>query len=97
MSALHIPEITEDMDRLTAAMTYGNAGIYIGPTKNVPGKEGKRPGAILGKGWPRKTSRDPKVLASRFAGTDHGIFIHAGRSGLTSTDRTWCPTSCAST
>src|SRR5215218_468336 len=41
----------------------------------------KNPGSILGKDWQRRTSREPPVIAFWFAGTDHGIFLHVGRSG----------------
>jgi Bifunctional DNA primase/polymerase, N-terminal len=74
---LIIPEITTDMSTLDAGYAYTKAGFYIGP-----GKRGsKHPGSVLGKDWQHKTSRDPQVITSWFAGTDHGVFLHAGRSG----------------
>jgi hypothetical protein len=77
MSDLTIPAITPDHDTLTAALAYAEAGRYIGP-----GKRGtKNPGSVLGNDWHRKTSRDPQVITSWFAGTNHGIFLHVGRSG----------------
>src|SRR5205823_4008118 len=41
----------------------------------------KHAGSLLKTGWPAKTSRDREVIISWFAGTNHGIFLHAGRSG----------------
>jgi hypothetical protein len=74
---LNIPAITTDMSTLEAALAYAKAGWYVGPA--IRGS--KHPGSILGKDWQHKTSRDPQVITAWFAGTDHGVFIHAGRSG----------------
>ena len=46
----------------------------------------KHAGSVLGKGWPGKSSRDPKMLAALFAGTDHGLAVHLGRSGVVAFD-----------
>jgi Bifunctional DNA primase/polymerase, N-terminal len=75
---LSIPELADDIDTLTAALFLAANGIYVGPA--IRGT--KNPGSILGKGWQHKTSRDPKQIAAWFAGTDHDLFIHCGRSGL---------------
>lgn len=81
MSAnLHIPDIAtaaEESGILGAALAYARAGWYILPTKAGT----KDPGSIVGKGWPAKSSRDPKQISAWFAGADHGIALHAGRSG----------------
>lgn len=74
---LWIPEIPPDTDNLTAAMAYANAGWYVLPVK----RRTKSPGSVVGKHWQRKSSRDPQQLAAWFAGTDHGIALHCGRSG----------------
>jgi hypothetical protein len=74
---LAVPVITDDMSKLDAALAYAAAGWYIGPEERGT----KNPGSILGKYWQRRTSRDPQVITSWFAGTDHGIFLHVGRSG----------------
>jgi hypothetical protein len=74
---LAIPVITAEMSTLDAAYAYAKEGWYIGPAT----RGSKHPGSILEKDWQRKTSRDPKVITAWFAGTDHGVFIHAGRSG----------------
>lgn len=73
-----IPQIDPDADTLTAALAYAAAGLYVGPVRH----KSKSPGSVLGSAWQRLTSTDPQTIASWFAGTDHGIFIHAGRSGL---------------
>ena len=77
MTALYIPEITPDMDRLTASFAYGKCGWYMVPVR----EDSKHPGSIVGKNWQRKSSRDPKQLAAWFAGTNYGIALHCGRSG----------------
>lgn len=73
---LTIPNV-EDLDNLAAALAYAQAGFYLLPVKAGT----KDPGSVAGKGWPAKSSRDPKQIAAWFAGTDHGIALHAGRSG----------------
>lgn len=75
---LTMPDIAPDIDTLSAALAYATAGIYVGPTQ--AGK--KYPHPELGKQWQDKTSRDPEQITAWFAGTDHGVFIHAGASGL---------------
>lgn len=74
---LHIPDIDTDTDTLTAALAYAEAGWYLLPVRSGT----KDPGSVVGKGWPAKSSQDPKTIASWFAGSDHGIALHAGRSG----------------
>lgn len=76
-TALHIPPIDAEADVLTAAFAYAKAGWYVGPIDQA----NKHAGSVLLKGWPAKTSRDPQDLAAWFAGTDHGIMLHVGRSG----------------
>jgi hypothetical protein len=77
LQGLTVPEITDDMSTLDAALAYSAAGFYIGPC----GRGTKDPGSILGGSWQRKTSRDPQMITAWFGGTDHGIFLHVGRSG----------------
>jgi hypothetical protein len=74
---LRIPWFDDDVDVLTAALAYAAAGWYLAPVKRGT----KHPGSVLGTGWQLRTSRDPEVLVSWFAGTDYGIALHAGRSG----------------
>lgn len=75
--APRIPEIDPDDDVLTAALSYAAAGWYVVPVRRGT----KNPGSVLGSSWQHQSSRDPEVLAAWFAGTDHGIALHAGRSG----------------
>jgi hypothetical protein len=77
MTGLTVPVITDDMDVLTAALAYADAGWYVLPVEHGS----KHPGSVVGKGWHTQSSRDPQVLAAWFAGTDHGIALHCGRSG----------------
>ena len=73
---LSIPDISE-ADPLTAALAYADAGWYVLPVRT----DTKHPGSVVGAGWPSLSSRDPKTIAGWFAGTDHGIALHCGRSG----------------
>ena len=77
MTDLTVPTIDEASDPIAAALAYAAAGWYVGPVR----AQLKHPGSILGTGWTHKTTRDPKVIASWFAGTNYGVFLHAGRSG----------------
>jgi hypothetical protein len=74
---LHVPEIDPDTDMLTAALAYADAGWYVLPVKRGT----KDPGSVVLKGWQRQSSRDPKQITAWFAGTDHDIALHCGRSG----------------
>ncbi len=76
---LAVPQPDNDVDSLTAALAYAAAGWYVLPTD--PAVDAKHPGSVVGKHWQDKSSRDPKVIAAWFAGTNHGIALHAGRSG----------------
>src|SRR5215204_3920057 len=71
-----------DHSTLEAAQIYAKAGFYVGPLKAGT----KNPGSVLGDNWHQKTTRDPRVIAAYWAGTDHGVFLHAGRSGAVVAD-----------
>ena len=75
--ALHVPTVTADMSVMDAALAYADAGFYVLPVKT----DTKHPGSVVGAGWPALSSRDPKQIAAWFAGADHGIALHCGRSG----------------
>ena len=77
MTALHIPDGINDADTLTAALAYAAAGWYVLPVK----PDTKHPGSVVGKSWPSLSSRGAKQVTAWFAGTDHGIALHCGRSG----------------
>jgi Bifunctional DNA primase/polymerase, N-terminal/Protein of unknown function (DUF3987) len=76
-AAPYIPSISLDDDNLTGSLAYAEAGFYLLPIKRGT----KNPGSIVGRNWQSKSSRDPKVITAWFAGTDHGIALHCGRSG----------------
>lgn len=75
-NALSVPDIAPDDDNLTAALRY-EAGWYVLPVKRGT----KHPGSVVGERWHGQSSRDPQVITAWFAGTDHGIALHCGRSG----------------
>lgn len=77
---LRIPTITADMSLLDAALAYTAGGLYVLPTD--PAVDIKHPGSVVGSRWQHKSSRDPKQIAAWFAGTDYGIALHCGRSGV---------------
>jgi RecA-family ATPase len=70
------------MDTLTAALAYAKADWYVGWHRRGT----KNPGSLMGGGWQHKTTRDPQVITAMLAGTDHGIFLHLGRSGAIAID-----------
>jgi P4 family phage/plasmid primase-like protien len=73
-----IPDLPEDTDNVTAAIEYAKAGLYVLPVKRGE----KHPGSVVGKDWQQQSSRDIDQIVAWFVGTDHGIAIHCGRSGL---------------
>ena len=75
--SLSIPDTINEADTLTAALAYAAAGWYVLPVRT----DTKHPGSVVGAGWPALSSRDPKTIAGWFAGSDHGIALHCGRSG----------------
>jgi hypothetical protein len=76
-SPLSVPALPDDVDTLTAALAYAEAGWYLVPVRRGT----KHPGSVLGDHWPALSSRDREVIVSWYAGTDHGIALHVGRSG----------------
>lgn len=74
--ALSIPKINEDWDNTRAAFAYAAAGWYV-----VPVEARSKAPTVLGKRWQEQSTRDPDLIAAYFAGTDHAIGLHAGRSG----------------
>ena len=60
-----------------AAMAYAVAGWYVGPVRRGV----KNPGSVLGRKWQHRTSRDPEQIHAWFSESDHGVFLHVGRSG----------------
>lgn len=62
---------------IRAAILYAEAGWYVVAVE----PDTKRPAKFYGKGWQHMSSRDPREIASWFAGTDFMIGLHCGRSG----------------
>ncbi|MFF0501624.1 bifunctional DNA primase/polymerase [Nocardia aobensis] len=73
-----IPELPAGVDALTAALAYARAGLYVVPMESGS----KNPGSVLRQGWPEKSSREVGTVAAWYPGTDYGVAIHTGRSGL---------------
>ena len=74
MTALSVPGIGPDDDTFTAALKYAAAGWYVVPVKRGT----KHPGSVVGSKWQAQSSRDPQQIAAWWAGTSHGIALHAG-------------------
>ena len=83
MADLYVPDLPEDCDTLTAALAYAAAGWYVLPIRR---NARKNPGSVVGKQWQHQSSREPEVIAAWFAGTDHGVALHLGRSGAIAFD-----------
>jgi hypothetical protein len=85
--ALYVPVIDPDADSLTIALALAapgqRTGFYVLPTR---ANNARHPGSLLGKGWPERSSRDADQLVAWFAGTDHRVAIHCGRSGVVALD-----------
>jgi hypothetical protein len=77
VTPLTIPDIAPDAGNLTAALAYAGAGWYVLPVRRGT----KKPGNVVGNRWQDKSSHEPEQIAAWFAGTDHGIALHCGRSG----------------
>lgn len=74
---LSIPDIDAEQDTLSAALSYARAGWYVLPVDQAS----KHAGSVLLKGWPAKSSRDPETIIAWWAGTNHALALHVGRSG----------------
>lgn len=74
---LFVPEITPDDDALSAALKYAAAGWYVVPIRRGT----KNPGSVFGANWHTKSIRDTESIVAEWAGTDHGVALHVGRSG----------------
>lgn len=82
VSGLSVPHLPDGCDTLTAALAYAEAGHYVVPIRRGT----KDPGSVVGQGWPAKSTRDPEQIVARWAGTDHGVALHVGRSGVVAFD-----------
>lgn len=75
---IHIPLVPPEASNTEASSAYTGAGLYIVEVRRGT----KDPGSVLGKGWQHRSTNDPKDAFARFAGTNHDIGLHCGRSGL---------------
>jgi hypothetical protein len=76
-----VPDVT-GLSLLDAVCAYAEAGLYV-----LPVAYGKHPGSIVGRGWPRKSSRDPEGIRQWWTRYPNaGIAIHTGRSKLVAVD-----------
>jgi len=80
VAPLRIPSLPDDI--LGAALAYAAAGWYVLPVDRAT----KNAGSVLRTGWQMKSSREPDRIAAWFAGTDHGLALHVGRSGAVAFD-----------
>jgi hypothetical protein len=78
----YIPELPPGCSVLDAALSYAEAGLYVGPIRSGVTSKRKHPGSVLYDDWPSKTTRNADTIRHWFTDTDHGVFIHCGRSGL---------------
>jgi AAA domain/Bifunctional DNA primase/polymerase, N-terminal len=65
------------MGATEAALAYAEHGWYVVPVARGT----KNPGSVLGKSWQTRSTRDPRTIVALWSGTNHGIALHAGRSG----------------
>lgn len=79
---LKVPEHTESMTALEAALSWANCGFYVLPIDN----KSKNPGSVVGAGWPDKSSRDTETLSGWFSGSTYGLALHIGKSGAIAFD-----------
>lgn len=79
---LRVPRLPDTADTLTAARHYAANGWYVGPAAAGT----KNPGSVLGRRWPKATTRDEAEIVAMFAGTSHNVFLHVGRSGAVAFD-----------
>lgn len=73
-----VPNLSHDLDTCAAALAYAQGQLYVLPIKSGT----KDPGSRVGQRWQTKSTRDPQTIVGYWAGTNDGIALHAGRSGL---------------
>jgi hypothetical protein len=79
---LRVPDGTEDMTTLDAALTWAKNGFYLLPINRAT----KHAGSVVGVGWPEKSSRDSTQLHKWFENSDYGLALHVGKSGAIAFD-----------
>lgn len=81
-TSLRVPENTEAMTPLEAALNWAESGFYVLPIDH----KSKNPGSVVGAGWPGKSSKDPETLEAWFSNGYHGLALHIGKSGAIAFD-----------
>jgi hypothetical protein len=79
---LKVPEQTEQMSTLEAALLWVQSGFYVLPIHN----ETKHAGSVVGVGWPDKSSKDPNQIYDWFGSQSYGLALHVGKSGAIAFD-----------
>jgi hypothetical protein len=79
---LSVPQGTEGLSMLDAALAWASCGFYVLPINQST----KHPGSVVGVGWPDKSSRAEKQIREWFSDSDYGLAIHVGRSGAIAFD-----------
>lgn len=90
-SGLTVPDVA-GLALVQAAVAYAEAGWFVAP---IDLGDLRNPGAVLGNGWPEKTSKDPAQVRRWFSRSGEayarahgrlGIALHVGRSGAVALD-----------
>ena len=82
-SELSVPNNTESMSVLDAALAWAENGFYVLPIDATT----KNAGTIVGRGWPDKSSRDSQQIEKWFqTEMPYGLAIHLGKSGAIAFD-----------
>lgn len=79
---LKVPDDTESMSTLDAALAWIQNGFYVLPIHH----QSKHAGSVVGKGWPEKSSKSPHQIYEWFESTSYGLALHVGKSGAIAFD-----------
>lgn len=80
--SLRIPKFDGITSNLEASLLYAEAGWFVLPVRRGT----KNPGSVVGSGWPKHSSRDPKIIMEWFRAPNFQIALHIGRSGALAID-----------
>lgn len=79
---LQVPDHTEQMSILEAAIAWAESGFYVLPIN----QQTKHAGSVLSTGWPEKSSRNLNQIHEWFAKENFGLALHVGKSGAIAFD-----------
>lgn len=80
---IKVPDDTERMSSLAAALAWAENGFYVLPID----PKTKHAGSVVGIGWPEKSSRDRLQIQKWFEKqSNYGLAIHLGKSGAIAFD-----------